>query len=395
MKHSSTKPDAWDYCLVGGGLQANLLVLALLHHQPNARVLVFEKRLQPSTALPSDGQTWSCHATDIPPDCRIWLDTFPLTTWPAYDVRFPKFQRRVNIGYCSLRSWDLANGMRQVLASSANNLQWRWGQAATRVEAGRVELESGEVIAARCVIDCRGQETQPTATETGYQKFFGWEVELESAWSHDIPTVMDVDGDQNDGFRFIYVLPFTRQRLLLQDTRFSDSPEVDPDEAANRLRSYLVRRGHANYKVIREEHGLLPMPFARFSPEPREPLLRAGYRGGWFHAATGYSLPLALQYAEAVARVSPDNARAAVDALARRHRFRFSHARLLNRLLFRLLPPTSRSQVFHNFYRWLPESVISRFYSHTFSRLDACRLFLGRPPFPLSVGRFLQSFRSC
>ncbi|MFO0219362.1 MAG: lycopene beta-cyclase CrtY [Planctomycetota bacterium] len=387
--------EAWDYCLVGGGLQASLLVLALRHHQPKARVLVLERRAQPSSSLALAGQTWSCQASDIPDDCRVWLSPLFLTTWPAYNVRFPKFQRRINIGYCSLRSWDLANTLQQVLASGGNNLQWRWGQEAARIESGHVELESGEAVAARCAIDCRGQENHPPPTETGYQKFFGWEVELDSPWSLDVPTVMDVDGAQDDGFRFIYVLPFNRQRLLLQDTRFSDSAEVDPTEAASRLRAYLAQHGHANYKVVRQEHGLLPMPFASFSPEPREPVLRAGYRGGWFHAATGYSLPLAIQYAAAVARVPPDQAREVVSRLARKHRFRFRYARFLNRLLFRLLPPTSRTQVFYNFYRWLPESVIGRFYAHTFSRLDAIRLFLGRPPCPLSLGRFVKSFRSC
>lgn len=395
MKQHPPTTEVWDYCLVGGGLQASLLVLALRHHQPKARVLVLERRPQPSSTPTSQGQTWSCHASDIPTDCRVWLAPLSLTTWPAYDVCFPKFQRRINIGYCSLRSWDLANALQQVLASGGDHLQWRWGQGAARVESQSVELESGETVPARCVVDCRGQESLEPATETGYQKFFGWEVELDQPWSLDVPTVMDVDGAQDDGFRFIYVLPFAPQRLLLQDTRFSDSAEVDPHEAAGRLRAYLAYHGHANYKVVREEHGLLPMPFARFSPEPREPLLRAGYRGGWFHAATGYSLPLAMQYAEAVARVAPDRAHAVVSGLARRHRFRFRFARFLNRLLFRLLPPTSRSQVFHNFYRWLPESVIGRFYAHTFSRLDAVRLFLGRPPYPLSVGRFVKSFRSC
>jgi len=395
MKQPLPTSEAWDYCLVGGGLQASLLVLALRHHQPQARVLVLEKRTRPEETLQADGQTWSCHSSDIPAGSLAWMSSLPITRWPAYNVCFPNFQRRVNIGYCSVRSWDLQQGVQKLFASDGSDQQWLWGQAVSQVHSDRVVLESGETFAARCVIDCRGQANQLSGHGIGYQKFFGWEVELESPWQHDIPMVMDVDRQQHDGFRFTYVLPFAPQRVLLQDTRFSDSADVDAEEGANRLRAYLTRHGHAEYQVIRTEHGLLPMPYAGFTPNPSERLLRAGYRGGWFHAATGYSLPLALQYAEAVARVSPEQAQAVVSALARQHRFRFSHARLLNRLLFRLLPPTSRSQVFHNFYRWLPEAVISRFYAHTFSRLDALRLFLGRPPFPLSVGRFVQSFRSC
>ncbi|MFO0265100.1 MAG: hypothetical protein ACK53V_26050, partial [Planctomycetota bacterium] len=72
--------EAWDYCLVGGGLQASLLVLALRHHQPKARVLVLERRAQPSSSLALAGQTWSCQASDIPDDCRVWLSPLFLTT---------------------------------------------------------------------------------------------------------------------------------------------------------------------------------------------------------------------------------------------------------------------------------------------------------------------------
>lgn len=393
----------WDYCLVGGGLQASLLVLALRHYQPAARVLVVEKRRQEAATQADAGQTWSCHASDIPGECQVWLRELPFSTWPAYTVRFPRFQREVKLGYCSLRSWDLADHLSEIGSAlhsgresgrEAFQLAWRWGVPARRLELRQVELDSGELISARCVIDCRGPDNSGSPAETGFQKFFGWEVELESPWTSDIPLVMDVDSEQGDGFRFIYVLPFSPRRVLLQDTRFSEAAEVDSKEAATRLRQYLSRAGHTQYRVIREEHGLLPMPFAAVRPREPGSLLQAGYRGGWFHAATGYSLPLALQFADVVARVAPGEAAEVVSRLARCHRFRFGFARFLNRLLFRLLPPTARHQVFHNFYRWLPESVIGRFYSHTFTRLDAMRLFFGWPPCPLRVGRFVQSFRS-
>ena len=383
-----TKSIVHDYVLVGGGLQAGLLALAIKHHQPQSQIIILEKE-----TVSSGKQTWSCHQTDIPENCRSWFAQIPRKTWPSYLVRMNDFQRNVGIGYQSIRSADFNTFLQHLSNDQSNGLSFKRGVEVTELGRRGVELHDGSSFRSKCTIDCRGPLPVDRYQGLGYQKFFGWEVELDTSWVPELPVIMDVNTDQEDGFRFFYALPFTKNRILLQDTRFSDNADVDMVDGATRLREYLHRQGHSSFTVVREEHGCLPMPFATRSIKSSPPCLAAGYRGSWFHAATGYSLPLAVQYADAVARVAPEQAENAVARLWQFHRGRAKFARLLNRMLFRLLTPASRHQVFQHFYKSLPESTISRFYAHMFSQLDRVRLFLRVPPTGLTPVRFLQSFK--
>jgi lycopene beta-cyclase len=111
----------------------------------------------------------------------------------------------------------------------------------------------------------------------------------------------------------------------------------------------------------------------------------AGYQGGWFHPATGYSLPVAVRLAERVASVLPGAPLGpALLDLARRHRGQARYARLLNWLLFCAYPPGERWHILERFYR-LPEPTIERFYALQMTGADRARLLLGRPPRGFSV----------
>jgi lycopene beta-cyclase len=118
-----------------------------------------------------------------------------------------------------------------------------------------------------------------------------------------------------------------------------------------------------------------------------------GYAGGWFHPATGYSFPVALRFALAVARVAPQNAPQAAAQLAKQLSRRWQFARFLNRLLFQLVPPESRFQVFARLYRTLPPAVLGRFYAMEFTAADAARILSGRPP-RIDLFRALRLSRS-
>jgi lycopene beta-cyclase len=205
----------------------------------------------------------------------------------------------------------------------------------------------------------------------------------------EIPVVMDDRIDQSDGFRFVYTLPMERRRVLVEDTRFSNSPSIDRDDCFEQVRGYLARFGIERMRIVREEFGVLPMPTSGPLPGQGKSGLAGGYRGGWFHAATGYSFPLAVAVAEMVATNPIANLPAALEQLAQLHAPNARFARFLNRLLFDLVSPTARYQIFRRFYRVLDERQIARFYSHRFNRHDAFRIVVGVPPRGLRPLNFL------
>jgi lycopene beta-cyclase len=151
---------------------------------------------------------------------------------------------------------------------------------------------------------------------------------------------------------------------------------------------------------MREEIGVLPMPWSLArAPETRaqEPgALRAGYRGGFFHPATGYSLPAAVRVAEAIgqslleAEAGAPLLGASWERFVRTHRLQSGYALRLNRLLFTGFAETDMWGVLSRFYG-LSEALIERFYAQSSSLSDRTRILIGWPPRGFSLRRALAA----
>lgn len=410
MRQNSSRTE-FDYILVGGGLQSGLLALALEHHHPDCSVLMIER----NQAI-GGNHTWSFHCDDVPESSRSWFNPFVLHRWPGYQVRLGNFRRDVPISYATIPSDHFERTIARMFARATNQkssiarteLQSspgktaasvavmepptatsdspRWqlmtGVEVSSIHENHVRLNAGEIRRGKLVIDCRGPSRAAADTRSGcgFQTFYGLEVELPEDWPHERPIVMDSLSNQSSGFQFLYSLPFDRRRVLIEDTHFGDEPSVDPERSTQVISEYLASRGIRDWQVVRKEYGVLPMPYASiFRPQRHSPLA-GGYAGGWFHAATGYSVPMAVAFAEAVAGGPIESAGKRVDQLANEHHWRAGYSRFLNRLLFRLVAPRHRHQIFRRFYRVLDDQAVARFYAHRFTARDAFRIVVGIPP---------------
>lgn len=372
-------PDV-DVALCGGGLQSALIVAALHGTGYGGRVALAEgERI-------GGNHTWCFHAGDLSPTMRRHVQPLVAHRWSSYEVRFPGYRRVLDAPYAMISSERLRSAVLRMVGQRSG---WMGSEGApvASLGGGAVRLADGRAIRARTVIDARGADG--VAGPCGYQKFYGQEVTLRR--DHDLPRpiVMDATVEQRDGYRFMYVLPLGAARALVEDTSFSDGPCLDEDDSRRRIAAWLRQHGWQTLRVERTERGVLPMPLAAAPAEPVEPaggaaVMRGGYRGGWFHPGTGYSLPAAAAFAELIAATPAADLPAAVAAAARdrRRRARFCH--LLNRLLFRWYPPAARRAVFERFYR-LPEATIARYYAMRLRPVDKLRILGGRPPAGLSI----------
>lgn len=345
-----------DYALVGGGLQNGLIALGLLHHRPDARIALIERGPRPGGR-----HTWCYHAADIDPAAAPWIDPLPRHRWPGYSVCFPDRERALDEPYAMIASADFADAVEVAFAAApAARLMTR--TRAVSVDAGGVGLEDGRRITARIVIDARGPDRHLTPAECGFQKFVGHEVRLGAPHGLDRPVLMDARLPQIDGLRFMYLLPLGPDRLLIEDTRFADGPRLDRAALAARIAEYAADRGWTIAAVEREEHGVLPLPWRAPPRPPEDGVLRAGYQGGFYHPATGYSLPAAARLSALVASAPIDRLPAAFAALRREVSRRQRFGLLLNRALFAHCAPEDRWQLLSRFYR-RPAGVIRRFYA--------------------------------
>jgi lycopene beta-cyclase len=374
--------ELYDYLLIGGGLQNSLIAQALLTRSPEVRLCLVEKEQELG-----GNHLWCFHSADVSAEGRALVDPLVVRRWPGYRVRFPRLERRLASPYAAISSERLAQVVRGTFADHPSS-RLAFGRGAQTVHERGARLSDGEEIRARVVIDARGPEAHPRAGVLGYQKFVGLELELEQPTTLDEPVVMDATVPQSDGFRFVYTLPFSPTRVLVEDTYFSDHAALDRPALRARALAYARAAGFGNVRIIREESGILPLPARTSAPRSGSPLV-AGYAGGWFHPTTGYSLPVAVRLALHVAASTPETLfDARFDALVREHTRQQRYAFLLNRLLFEAVPEGARRNVLERFYR-LPEASIARFYALSTTALDRARIICGRPPRGLSIGRAL------
>ena len=382
------RPDAHtaDLILCGGGLQ-NALIVAALFAAPGIR----SAQPAPSVALLEratigGNHTWCCYASDLSPAMRRQVAPLVSRRWHGYEVRFPGYRRRLHTPYFMIASARLRRVVHDLLAARGDALLWEHAPVA-RLSPGRVVLEDGRTVAGQTVIDARGAHRHPA--DCGYQKFYGEEVTLRDPHGLQWPLVMDATVPQQDGFRFMYVLPLSPRSALIEDTSFSDGPHLDEEQRRGGIAAWMQRHGWRVQAVTRTEQGVLPMPWRMPAPAALADagVVRGGYGGGWFHPGTGYSLPQAAELAALVATTPaadlPAAAAAARRALQRRARF----CCLLNRLLFQAYPPEARRNIFERFFR-LPEPTIRRFFSMRLDGADKVRLLGGRPPRGLSPRRW-------
>ena len=370
---------AFDYVLVGGGLQGGLLALALRHHQPTAAIALLERaeRL-------GGNHTWCLHDRDIPSGARPWVEPLLTYRWSGYRILFPEVAHTLDDPYSGVSS----DRLHEVVGAAVDGVpgsELLLGSEVVDLRPDGVTLASSGDVHGTVVIDARGGLPLRSGAPSGYQKFFGMELELHDPHGLDLPIIMDARLDQAEGYRFMYVLPMGERRVLLEDTYFHESPAFGPDHSEREIRTYAESRAWKISRVARTEQGILPMPWSeRIEPPGRGPLL-AGYRGGWYHPGTGYSFPVALRLAEFVARRAPESLFGPdLERFARAHRRQAGFARFLNRLMFRWYPPERRRPIFERVYR-LPLTTVRRFYALELGWLDRMRFLGGRPPRGLSL----------
>jgi lycopene beta-cyclase len=367
-----------DVLLVGGGLASSLIALRLKRAQPSLRIIMLERE-----GHIGGEHTWSHFATDVTPAVSEWIGPLIVHDWAGYDVRFPGHSRTLRTHYRAISSTRLHAVMSELLGEDA----WL-GVEASEVRSDSVRLVDGRRLTAPLVIDARGPR-RSRHLALGWQKFLGQEVRLAAPHGMTRPVVMDATVAQLDGYRFVYLLPMGADRILIEDTRYSDAPALDRGRLAHDIAAYAAAQGWTIAEVVREEVGVLPIALAgdieAFWHDAGGVAADAGMRAALFHPTTGYSFPDATRQAEAIAdlpELTTAAARAALIAMSKRTWRARGFYRLLNRMLFRAAAPEDRYRVLERFYR-LPTPLIERFYAGRATFADKLRILVGKPPVPI------------
>jgi lycopene beta-cyclase len=367
-----------DLILAGGGLANTLIALYLAKQKPQLRVLLLEQ-----DSKLGGNHTWCFHTADVTASQFNILLPLIEQSWQSYDIRFPERARTLHGGYNAI----LSDRLHQVAVETLGN-RVICNARTTCVTANAVELEDGRHLTAPAVIDGRGDPGNQ-ALWVCYQKFVGQVIRLDRPHEIVSPLLMDATVEQREGFRFIYVLPLAPDQLLIEDTRYSDTPRLEREEMREAIRDYADQNDWQIAEMLREEEGVLPVvlggDFKKFWVQDAG-VPRSGIRAGLFNYTTGYSLPEAVRCADDISRLPEINSTILYPMLRQRSERlwrRSGFLRMLNRMLFLAGEPEHRYRVLQHFYR-LPENTVHRFYAGQPSTLDRFRILSGVPPVPVA-----------
>jgi lycopene beta-cyclase len=128
-----------------------------------------------------------------------------------------------------------------------------------------------------------------------WQHFLGWEITTsENSFDTEKATLMDFDVDKNEDGRFIYILPFTEKRALVECTVFS-TQEYALESFECSLRSYLEKKYSNDYTISKIERGTIPM-MPKINAEITKRIIPIGTAAGCIKASTGYSFTRNLEH---------------------------------------------------------------------------------------------------
>lgn len=370
-----------DYVFLGAGASATLLLMSMEKHG-----LLTDKKvviLDPDEKNNND-KTYCFWSSDLEDPARSCL---PLIShrWDKINVnRNGDKHSSGSKKYHHISSIDLYNEQRRII--EAHQIQ-RLYSAVEQIESdgNLVKISSipGSWISEK-VFDSRTPRFKPVGKDDAHlhQSFLGYVVELQSEQSAEQSAdLMDFDVEQDGATQFMYVLPFSKNKMLVEVTRFG--VEKINEERAKTLLDNYIRNRFGAYQIVDTERGCIPMSTAAPDVESIPCVIPIGSRAGALKPSTGYAFKTMYFHAESVCRSLLSQQKP--KQISRPLRFRL-YDRLL--LLILLKQPFLGKTIFESLFRKNALADILRFLDEKTSIVQEIKIFSTLPvsPFLKALG---------
>lgn len=313
-----------DYLFAGAGASATLLLMSLERRGmlTGKNIVILDP--DPKTENDKTYCFW-CNPHESPAlECR------PLISheWTKVSVNRKEPESLSPLKYFHLASIDLYNQQQRIIQTYG--LQ--------RVYSSVVALERGQksVIVktdqgdwhSQIVFDSRPPKYFPPKENEAHllQSFIGFVIETEMPLEDsECIDLMDFNVDQQDSTQFVYAIPFGQHKLLVELTRFGQTP-ITLADAEPALYHYISKR-FGKFKIVDTERGCIPMSNSKIMHEPLEGVVTIGARAGAVKPSTGYAFKNMFKHAEIVAECMQKGTQQS--AIKSRSRFQFYDKMLL------------------------------------------------------------------
>ncbi|MFN6375673.1 MAG: lycopene cyclase family protein [Chitinophagia bacterium] len=277
----------YDYIITGGGCAGLSLVMRMLNepHISTKRILIIDK-----DDKKKNDRTWCYWEKGTG-----FFDGIIYRKWEKAWFHGEDYSSLKPLGpyaYKMIRGIDFYQHCHGIIASSPN-VELFLGEMTGIVNTGEgVKVEVGEnVFHAKYVFNSI-LLSEPVLKKDQYQllqHFKGWIIETKTpVFNTEEATLMDFRVSQEEGTTFVYVMPLSPTRALVEYTLFTEQLLMQ-EQYDNGLKHYIESFLKTNeFEVVEEEFGVIPMTDLVF-PEVDGNIIHLGTAGGQTKPSSGYT----------------------------------------------------------------------------------------------------------
>lgn len=352
--------QTYDYAFIGLGAANSLLIKNL--HQRNLlkgkSILIFE----PNQKNSNDKSF--CYWATSEENNRLGTSDLSKISWENIQVNQASPEKLNNLKYFYVNSLDLYNQTKSILSSYPATYIKEEVRNLESFESEYIRLTAdNNTYISQIVFDSRPPKWHDLKSNESFlcQSFIGWRIELDSELEYSKPntfTMMDFGVEQSNSCQFMYTLPFSKNEILIELTRF-DKEILTTATAEPILLQYIQNNlGFYNYKIKEIEIGKIPMSSGTIKSERiNSNHIFMGSAAGLVKPSTGYAFKRMAYHGSSIAKAIKEKNQITV-ATTSPKRFKF-----YDRLLLKILEkqPNKGAHIFSSLFRRVPTPLVLKF----------------------------------
>ena len=279
----------FDYIICGGGASGLLLSNALLSdkHFNDKKILVIEK----------DSKTDNDKTFGFWNDKESILDNIVFKEWEYAEFRDSNSHNSFLLSpykYKMIKSNEFYSYIGNKISKASNFTYLNSTVNEIDQVNNKVKTDDGE-FSCSIIFSSIYNEVSFKKYPLLKQHFIGWTIETKNeSFDDNKITFMDFSVDQKDEIRFMYILPFSKKKALIEYTLFS-SDIISDDEYEKEIKAYLKKSNILNYSIVEKEKGMIPMTCYPFFEKNTDNYFQIGTAGGWSKPSTGYTIKNSIE----------------------------------------------------------------------------------------------------
>jgi lycopene beta-cyclase len=310
FKNIQNPSDTYHYIIAGGGMAG--LSLAFYLNQSNLRdkSILNIDRDEKNT----NDHTWCFWEKGMSPFEEIIFKQWKGVWFHGTD-NFSKFLDLRDYNYKMIRAIDFYEYIFAILKLN-ENVSFLKADILSISET--VKTDQGDFYASEFVFDsCYRSNYDNPKYHNMLQHFKGWVIETQKpVFNVNEPILFDFRTEQKNELRFVYVLPYSDSKALIEFTIFSDNLISDAEyefylkkyiEETLKVGEYKIKTDE--YQISETEFGIIPMSDEIHEVLPMPKVIRIGTSGGYVKASTGYTFQRSQRFLQNLVKSLATNAK--------------------------------------------------------------------------------------